>query len=75
MAAISPMGPALRKMAPKIGNVSKVGETGAAPKPRGIPKKNTRDYGKGVPQVASPASPPADPFGMTTGSANELGGI
>jgi hypothetical protein len=72
-ASISPMGVPAPKALPKVGKVSSVGQTGAAPKPRGIPKKNTRDYGK--PMVTpQPQTPPSDPFGITDGSSR-LGGI
>ena len=69
--SIPPMGVPKPKSVPKPGGVSSVGKTGAVPAPRGIPKKNTRDYGK-VP--AAPASPPTDPFGVTDGSGR-LGGL
>lgn len=69
--SIPPMGTPKPKIVPSPGGTSSVGQTGKAPAPRGIPKKNTRDYGKVAP---SPPSPPADPFGVTGGSSS-VGGL
>jgi hypothetical protein len=71
--SISPMGVPKPKAVPKPGAVSSVGQTDAAPKPRGIPKKNTRDYGKSAPAMAPPSAPP-DPFGAASGTGR-LGGL
>jgi len=69
--SISPMGVSKPKSVPRPGGVSSVGKTDAVPSPRGIPKKNTRDYGK---PMAAPPSPPADPFGVTAGTSR-IGGL
>ena len=74
MALISPMNVSKPKAVPMPGAASSVGQTAAAPRPRGIPKKNTRDYGKAAPAMAPP-SPAPDPFGAVPGGGQRFGGM
>lgn len=57
--SVSPFGPGKPRAVQSVGGASRVGPSGAAPKPR-LPKvKNTRDYGKlePAPELANQPSP------------------
>lgn len=66
--SIASGGPGAPRSVPKPGATSRVGPSGAAPKPR---LKNTRNYGK--PEQAPPQMSP-NPFGPSAGNSR-LGGI
>lgn len=69
--SIKPLQTSAPTTVPNPGSVSAVGETGAAPKPRGL-SKNTRNYGKKAPSSMpmAGAQPSPSPFGP-----GRLGGI
>lgn len=68
---VKPMSVGAPRAVPSPGPGSLVGPSGAAPKPR---LKNTRDYGKKLPQATPGMGPSPNPFGPTEGGSR-LGGI